>query len=29
LGLIVWGEPLRWHSFFGHSFRIWKPVEMQ
>jgi hypothetical protein len=17
-----WGEPLRWHSFFGHSFRF-------
>lgn len=36
LGLIVpklfptrWGEPLSWHSFFGHSFRISKPVEMQ
>ena len=24
-----WGEPLSWHSFFGHSFRISKPVEMQ
>jgi hypothetical protein len=36
LGLIVpklfptsWNEPLNWHSFFGHSFRISKPVEMQ
>src|SRR6266446_3354544 len=21
-----WGEPLRWHSFFGHSFRFRKSV---
>jgi len=24
-----WGEPLRWHKLFVHSFRISKPVEMQ
>src|SRR6267378_307360 len=23
---ILWGEPLRWHSFFGHSFRFRKSV---
>jgi hypothetical protein len=22
----LWGEPLRWHSFFGHSFRFHKSV---
>src|SRR5260370_42043449 len=22
----AWGEPLRWHSFFGHSFRFRKSV---
>src|SRR5260370_42234787 len=21
-----WGEPLRWHSFFGHSFRFHNSV---
>jgi hypothetical protein len=22
----MWGEPLSWHSFFGHSFRFHKSV---
>ena len=22
----LWGEPLSWHSFFGHSFRFRKSV---
>ena len=22
----TWGEPLRWHNFFGHSFRFHKGV---
>ncbi len=22
----LWGEPLRWHNFFGHSFRFRKGV---
>jgi len=22
----LWGEPLSWHSFFGHSFRFHKSV---
>src|SRR6266704_3355393 len=22
----IWGEPLGWHSFFGHSFRFRKSV---
>src|SRR5882762_3234030 len=26
LGLKNWGEPLRWHNFFGHSFRFCKSV---
>ena len=26
LAHVVWGEPLRWHSFFGHSFRFRKSV---
>src|ERR1700687_5257340 len=26
VGPRVWGEPLRWHSFFGHSFRFRKSV---
>src|SRR5258708_39839301 len=26
VGLKPWGEPLRWHSFFGHSFRFRKSV---
>ena len=26
LDTLPWGEPLRWHSFFGHSFRFRKSV---